>query len=424
MKGKDVITKRFAAEYNELDSVAEFLEEKAAEGWELTSKTGGMYGFRKCEPKKVKISVELVVADENDSERTRFIEYCEASGWKHIFSDGKIQIFETADLDAEPIHTDPEVKLALVHKKCKGTNIILPIATILFTVLFMKNIMFPVDASTLFSWNAILPYFGFPIFCVLMAAFLMDYCLWYKRAKSCVAKGEHPVYKRSTFGKISNKILFVYIFGGMWGSIILDALYSADMKWLAVCSCGFAIVILFLFLFPRYSAKHTQDRKGNLGSYIAWGAVITLVLTVGMFAIDDEPEEPLDEELPLTLADLGIEKPDESGYYKSKEGSIIAKSFYGSESIQNDEWDGLHYLIYTTKYDWAYDMILEDCFSSYVKDYQEVDESAFAANKVYYSEDEKQWLLLYDDRIIEFGTSEDLTDAQLKIVAEKLNNEL
>ena len=40
LKDMNTMTVRFACEYNELDALAEFLEKKAAEGWQLTSKTG------------------------------------------------------------------------------------------------------------------------------------------------------------------------------------------------------------------------------------------------------------------------------------------------------------------------------------------------------------------------------------------------
>ena len=119
MRKKDTFTKRISYEHNELDTIAEFLEEKAAEGWELTSKTGAVWGFRRSEPRKVKFNVEVVESDVAGDALWEFISLCEADGWKHAFDAGNIQIFENEDLDADPIHTDPEVKLKIVHEKCK-----------------------------------------------------------------------------------------------------------------------------------------------------------------------------------------------------------------------------------------------------------------------------------------------------------------
>ena len=63
MTQKDTFTKRINYEYNELDTIAEYLEEAAADGWELTSKTGAIWGFRRSNPRKVRFSVEVVDTD-------------------------------------------------------------------------------------------------------------------------------------------------------------------------------------------------------------------------------------------------------------------------------------------------------------------------------------------------------------------------
>lgn len=95
LKNVDTMTVRFTHSWCELDSLAEFLEEKAAEGWQLTSKTGIILGFRRSKARQVKISVELVYADDNDEDNERFIEYCRAAGWRHVFSDGNCKFLKT-----------------------------------------------------------------------------------------------------------------------------------------------------------------------------------------------------------------------------------------------------------------------------------------------------------------------------------------
>ncbi|MBR5517278.1 MAG: DUF2812 domain-containing protein, partial [Firmicutes bacterium] len=134
MREKDTFTKRIAYEYNQLDTITEFLEEKALEGWELTSKSGAIWGFKKAEPRKVKFSVELMDEGVLGSELDEFIAFCEVGRWKHSFDAGNIQIFENEDLEAEPIHTDPAVKLDIVHEKCKAFRIFMPAV---FSVIFL-----------------------------------------------------------------------------------------------------------------------------------------------------------------------------------------------------------------------------------------------------------------------------------------------
>ena len=432
MKERTILTKRFTSDYKDMDSIVEMLENMAAQGWELTSKTGGMYGFRKTEPRKVKISVELVLADDNDIERKRFVEYCEACGWKHIFSDGKVQIFETEDLDAEPIHSDPEVKLAMIHKKSRMMYQILPILMAMGTLWFMNRFMFPIEAYNLISWNSLLGYIGFPLMSIILVALGIDYSLWYRKAKLSVQKGEHPSYRQSKFSKNADKILCTYIFLGLWGTNLLDAIYTGDTKQVVAMTCLLGAVGVFIWLFPRISAKHTHDHEGNLPLYIVLGVAIVIVSIGVMVAVGSSDGKTTANEVPLTFSDLDMDFEEGTSLWKSMEGSFIAKSFFASETIQRDypeeddvvALDGMNYQIYETKYPKAYELLLVDCFDSYVEDYKEIEEPAFGANTVYYSEAEQQWLLLYDERIITFSCSENLNDGQKKIVAKKLNIEL
>ena len=155
MREKDTFTKRIAYEYNQLDTITEFLEEKALEGWELTSKSGAIWGFKKAEPLRVKFSVELMEEGVSGSELDEFIDFCEADGWKHYFDAGSIQIFENEDLEAEPIHTDPAVKLAIVHEKCKAFRVFMPIVCSVIFFVIMWKLMFPLDIYFFKSTRAI-----------------------------------------------------------------------------------------------------------------------------------------------------------------------------------------------------------------------------------------------------------------------------
>ena len=91
MRQKDTFTKRINYEYNELDTIAEYLEEAAADGWELTSKTGAIWGFRRSNPRKVRFSVEVVDTDVTGDVLDEFIAFCEAGGWKHAFDAGALR---------------------------------------------------------------------------------------------------------------------------------------------------------------------------------------------------------------------------------------------------------------------------------------------------------------------------------------------
>lgn len=433
MKTKDVLTKRFACEYNELDSMAEFIEQKVQEGWELTSKTGTMFGFRRCEPKRVKVSVELVQKGGDEEEKERFVQLCESTGWKHIFSDGKLQFFENKDLDAEPIHTDPKVKFDMVHKKCKGMRV-WGSAIVAFLVLYIwRNLYYPLDYFAIKETNSLLGFFGLPLLGCLMIVTLLDYVIWYVSGKTKINKNEHPIYKRSKVGKIIDLFFQGYIYVGLWGSILLDAWYMHDIKMFMVFASMFLTVSLFIMLYPYISAKNNAEKKGGIAGYLMIGFVLVVVMSfISFIGLNSNTEMVKDEkgmyievyqdEIPLTIRDLGIETPIYTDTYSFQSGSPIFKQLYASDDSYNQEKKYLSYSVYSLSYDKYYETMLEEECFKYVKDYKKVDDKDFDAKEVYYSDSTNKWLILYDNEIIELHTNVELTSEKKKLVVEKLKN--
>jgi hypothetical protein len=96
---------------------------------------------------------------------------------------------------------------------------------------------------------------------------------------------------------------------------------------------------------------------------------------------------------------------------------------------------GFTYDIYITKWQMAYDTAVEywtvpekldyEVFGDAdvveaIHNYYEVDEPAFGAEKVLYNEYGDRFLLLYSDRVVRLDIGVKLTDAQKKIICEKV----
>ena len=434
MKQKDTMTKRMTYECNELDTIAELLEEQAAAGWALGSKTGVIWGFHKSEPRRVQFNVEVVDTDVVGDALEEFIAFCEADGWKHAFDAGKIQIFENEDLEAEPIHTDPEVKLKIVHDRCKATRLLLPGILFLVFVFLTWKLMSPIGIYQLTSWNSLFMLCILPVFGIIMAALMIDYIRWYKQAKRAVECGQRPVYKRSKISKYSDLFLVTVYVGGIILTVLIDAFYGGSRAYAFYMVGLFAFIIGFCwFLFPRISAKRGKKKSNGL-AYGAVAAVIAIcagLFVPGGFFVDAQKDAT--PELPLTQEDLGIAKIDAKELSLEKSGTFLLKE------LRCDDYSGSHsliYTVYTTKYKKVYDLVIEDylvateeeksdwTYSEVWYNYKEVDEPAFEAKTVYYNADLKSWLLLYDNRIVHMYEPKRLSDAQKGIVAEKLTGDL
>lgn len=434
MKQKETMTKRMTYECNELDTIAEMLEEKASEGWELASKTGVIWGFRRSEPKKVKFNVEVVDTDVFGDALDEFIAFCEADGWKHVFDAGKIQIFENEDLEAEAIHTDPEVKLAIVHDRCKATRLLLPGVVFLVLAFLTWKLLFPLDIYELTSWYSLFMSCMMPVFAVIMIALMADYLLWYKKAKQAVERGRKPVYKRSKISRYADLFVVTIYLCGLILTALIDAFYGGSETYGLYMVGVFAFLIGFAwFLFPKFLAKRGKKKSSGL----LYGAIaVVLAICAGLFVpggfLVDAPEEapPV---LPLTQADLGIGKTDPKELYMERSGTFLLKETWCEDYSGSN---GLNYTVYTTKYDKVYELVVEEFLvppeeeeeewihSDIWYNYKEVDEPAFDAKKVYYNEDLEAWLLLYPDRVIRLDAPEKLTREQKEIIREKLTGDL
>ena len=231
MKGKNVWTKRFYFNYKDLDAVAEFLEDKAANGWEMTSLLGDSFGFRKTEPRRVKFSVELVEDADDEDAKQQFIEYCEVDGWKHIFEYGKLHFFENEDLDAEPIHTDEDVKLDLVYRHCRGATIGLNLSMAVIAVLISGFLIWNADYRDMYTSGIVVNIFVLITLAIMALYQCIEFCLWYRRSKRAVMMGKAPLYKQKKVGRFLDWAIYVWATAAIWLCWKARALTSAMPWW-------------------------------------------------------------------------------------------------------------------------------------------------------------------------------------------------
>jgi len=419
MKGKKIWTTRFYFERNELDSVAEFLEDKFAHGWEMTSLTGASFGFRKTEPKKVKVSVELAENDGDETEKKRFIEYCEADGWTHFFDGGLLQFFFNEDLDAEPIHTDEEVKLKLVHKKCFGVRVIFSLVVVAVIMLLFWTMYSDIKYWHLYSSQRVMHMVLMPLGIPLILISMGDYLLWYQKAKLALKRGLTPTYRRSKVGRVVDQMSIVWMLMVLWGGILMDAIYGKSKILLAMGIFFIVGVYLFIFIYTRIEAGRNQNRNQNTLKYLVIAIVFVGILS-GCAHLIFVPagEKENTGEPTLMLEELGVTSDGshkQSGHF---EGSPLVKYESGYERWGSNRID---YECYWTKSAWAYDMIVQQRFFDWNDTYERVDDKNFDGNEVYLmgrTADLSQWLLLYDEHIVYLETTVDLTDAQKAIIGE------
>lgn len=451
MQEKGFQIRMFICHVNELDSLKEYLEKKAANGWMLEKREGMICYFKRCEPKEVRFSVEIFkrVSDYTmsyEEANVMYIDLCEAAGWHFVCADGQVQILYTEDKSVIPIETDAKLKLETIHNSIRRDKLFGWIIMgclgpfILYSrfhngmVEILSNYM---EFSLVFLW-LLIPSIN------LCQAIL--YFSWYYRMRRKIENGEDFSYSKNKGNKIIFTIAFLFVIIWFIGTLVTFAITGDSSViffgsiYIAIPLTIVCIQILKILIQKNGIKKIFGQSCHYLGSAILFLAVanaIVLVLTGGMYlGIWNENAETVtykdivgevvtetkyNDTLPLTLEDLGIEIiGDYDTCAETDDSFIINRDHYYQTPMDNNyQEDDLQYSIYRINNNWIYDTVLKEEYTEY--DYHEVKMPQFQANKVYYSEEGyNTYLLLYDNMILNLQTTFKLNDFQIATVVERL----
>lgn len=420
MRTKNTMIKRMGYYYNELDTLAEYLEKQAEEGWELTTKTGAMLGFRRTEPRKVKINVEMVYQDDGLSAHQSYFEFCRAVGWKHIFNDGKIQIFENDDLDAEPIHTDPQIKLEAVHRKCLEQRVIFPavsLACLLFVIWNLYKSINYYDFLSYASLNIYLNLIVAVIFCIIDP---LLYLCWYRKAKKEADVGLQPKYVKKWYNHVIETVALIILFGICAGDAIDVLRYENSVQGALLICLLVVILIGILVVLPVVRARTNTDKTSDKSTFLMWGVIAFVIFfCISQITFDFRPAQTeYKENIPLTLEDMQIEASGEMRRTEEVKSTVLLKEIVGSDYTENAKGKHISYSICETSFEKVADIVLNTGFFRRRENYKEVSEPAFGAEKVYGNGE--FYLLFYGNRMAEITANFDFSDEQKQIIGDKL----
>lgn len=264
----------------ECDSIAEFLESMALEGWRFRANTGAFFKFERMEPKRIRYAVEPfakasvydVVPDPKAG--VDFVDYCEAAGWKFICMTSLNYIFETENEDAVPVNTDNKLKFDEINKVVKKTYslnflmIVLLPAMIIGTSIafdsFFRDVMFSLSGIIL-------------ILAIWLLIFTISFTLRYRKWKCINAEraelGMGLECDETGYSLSAKRV-------ELWSSIILIAivlavimLSGADRLFMILASTIFVALVLLFASIPR---KLKLSRKKNLLFIVVLSITITI----------------------------------------------------------------------------------------------------------------------------------------------------
>ena len=379
--------------------------------------------------------MELVYSHEDDADRERFVEYCREAGWKRIFSAGKLQIFETEDLDIPDINTDQEVKLKIINRKCLKDRVFFGISLLVLYILAFKMLINVGEGDYLDFENSGLLFMRvtLPIIIVIYSFLIVDYIIWYIGARKIVKSGGKPTYLKRPLTRLGDTGTIIFVVLSLVLGNLIDSIYSGDIFDAILLAVATVISLILIGVVPLYIANKNKNKESN---GLQFGCITGLViiafmiisLSFGMSSgesweeVDGVYQEVYNETLIVNMEDLGIETTRKHDRTRYKEGSPLLQVEYGYDDSTNGYSYKLYYTSYTTRFDWIYNTVLnERCLTNKEHDFKEVNDDAFGADKVYYSQGELDWLLLYKDKIVVIDTNIPFDTEQKEILGEKLS---
>lgn len=118
----------------DLTAAEEYFTKMAESGWML-NKLGPVSEFTRCEPQKLRFSVQILYFERGtDYEKTvkGYTELCGEAGWRSVSSYAGMHVFVTGRDDVPEIVTDPLERIKAVTKQSRAGVILLWILLLLF----------------------------------------------------------------------------------------------------------------------------------------------------------------------------------------------------------------------------------------------------------------------------------------------------
>lgn len=374
---KKIKKKFFIAGMYETEAIEKFLEEQAAKGWMFVRGSGMFYVFEECEPVSIKFQVDYfdkaTIIDSFPASKTLdYIEYCRESGWKHIFSSGKMQIFCSYEEDPTPIQTDDSLKLKLMSKATLLTNgltwIILP-AMWGFTIWhdMINDLLEPRYYSTYSSYLTGFSGLGIVIFWTAFLLYgiinMIRFGIFFgknrKRIKSGLGIKYFSYRSVKRFGRFSAIYLLALL-------LILVSFYVKDTFSLIFFMIMCVLLTGMVFIINKVMYFKGANRSTNMIFSILIPIVsinvIIIIVVAGMILSQNSVMRHKNsmyfyetDKIDITLEDLKVDKPEDFLYEETrheKASTFLAKREVYSDSFYETEGSmGYSIEIFSSRYD-------------------------------------------------------------------------
>ena len=440
------------------------LEKMAAKGWLLEKISNFFWTYRKVEPTAVKFAVTYFPTASDfdpkpsDSQQT-FVDYCAQSGWKLAGTSAQMQVFYTEYPNAVPIETDPLLQVENIHKAMKRNFIPSSLILLACAVLQLALNVGQIISSPMyvffnnFSIASIIPW---TLVVILCTSEIITYLRWHKKAKAAALEDDLFLPTTSTRKLQIAVLIILAVFLVLW----LLSLGGGSNLAIALLSFLYMDLLLGLvFLLKNFMKKKQVSTNVNrivtfaacfVLAFALMGLLVATIVGTGMSDLFEDKDRVetyefkgstfriYHDDLPLTVEDLmEVDSDARYSYLANRQSSFLASKLEASQypTMDNLEPPDLDYTFIEVKFAPLYDTFREELLTQYEdrNDYTDhqyfftlIDPEPWQAKEAYQlywgsNEPMEEYLIFWEDSMLEISFDWTPTPEQMAIVAEKLN---
>ncbi len=435
----------------EFKEIEKRLEKRAAEGWRLKSAGTFYWTYEKAEPKQVHYSIVFFPKTDNlqpepSDSLVMMREYCEKTGWKLVAEQGQLQIFCNEEENPVPIETEAWIQVKNIHETMKKgivvTHCILFVcAALQLGLQIMQFFTDPLD------WLSM----GFNFYMIWCWTFLgtssagelIHYYAWYKKAKR-LAEEEEILYLPKSIN-VFRTICLTIAMTALALAILALMDFTTGKYGLLVLVWTFVIIGVPLGV-SRFLKKCKVSAKWNRVIIMLLAMVCTVGMTAVIFISVDHDADVIfnrNDEMLLHVSDFREVDEEKLQGYPRKNDSIF---LFREEGYQSEHWEEgedmrlrlhLDYTFIVVKMPFVYDFCKEELIEDKIRyvdvefgdksGYHKVNMPEWKAEEVYQyhnfdGEPENEYLVCYEDRILQIDFGWDVTDEDIAKVRESIYN--
>ena len=433
--------------FYDITGMQKHLKKQASKGWFIDQIIDGIWFYHRDEPVKVHYTVlydpkAKRFQSEATEEQLEFRDFLDETGWEHVLSSDRLQIFISTEKEPVPVYTDAKSMIDGITfaNECVHTGYGVSII-----LLFMLSLVYGISTFNknplLFLGNGMYQMFVLSLGAMVLylAAVFIGYIIWQRKAEKFAENDEFlcpDCRGQRALGKFVGIIFLLTV-----AVVLTSGNLKAQLIALFVIVSAVVMVIVTGLITKHMKKKHQSSAKTAVVYVVVFYIIVGLmnmaiIFDVFSYMIPDavtkdlanpkiisferlNEEEDLRENLTVQHAKSLMMKTTEVTQFKPDDG-------YLNYVVADSKTDGLAgYLVeyFLHEYDGQYMDYNEDEMTGKSVTPKEVNAAVWKADKAWklenFADGREAYILVYGNKVVKFDIEAELTDEQKAFCAEQ-----